>query len=88
MKDKERGYVLQQVEEEEIVKEEEVVEELGEIEQEVDFKLEDTSTPSDVVDDLVEVVEPSSNELEFGVEEDNVQPPRYSMNDERLEEDG
>ncbi|KAL4329878.1 hypothetical protein AHAS_Ahas13G0344100 [Arachis hypogaea] len=82
--DKEMGHVFQQVEEEEIVEKEEVVEELEKIEQEVDFKLENTFTPSDVNDDLVEVVEPSSNELEFGVEKDNAQPPRHSMNDERL----
>ncbi|RYQ95485.1 hypothetical protein Ahy_B08g090797 [Arachis hypogaea] len=84
--DKERGYVLQLVEEEEIVEEEEVVESLCKVEQEVDFKLENTSTPSDVVDDFVEVVELSSIELENDVEEDNAQPPRHSMNDERLEE--
>ncbi|RYR49160.1 hypothetical protein Ahy_A07g035480 [Arachis hypogaea] len=79
--------VMQQVERMEIVDEEEVVESLGKVEQEVDSKFENTSTPSDVVDDLVEIVEPFSNELEFGVEEDNAQLPRHSMNDERLEED-
>jgi len=84
--DKEMGCVLQQVESKEIINEEEMVESLGKVEQEVDFKLENTSTRSDIVDDLVEVVEPSSNELEFGVEEDNAQPPRHSTNDERLEE--
>ncbi|XP_015970312.1 uncharacterized protein LOC107493776 [Arachis duranensis] len=84
--DKEMGYVLQQVEEDKIVNEEEVIEDLGEVEQEVDFKLENTSTPSDVVEDFMEAVEPSSNGLEFDVEEDNAQPPRHNMSDERLEE--
>ncbi|KAL4306653.1 hypothetical protein AHAS_Ahas16G0199800 [Arachis hypogaea] len=83
---KEIGYVLQQVEEKVIVEEEEVVEDLGEVEQEVDSKLENTSKPSNVVDDFVEVVEPSSTELEDNVEEDNAQPPRHIINNERLEE--
>ncbi|RYQ90256.1 hypothetical protein Ahy_B09g096449 [Arachis hypogaea] len=85
--DKEMGYVLQQVESEEIVNEEEVVESLGKVEQEVDFKLESTSTPSDVVDDFVEVIELSSIELEDDVEEGNAQPPKHIMNDEELEEE-
>ncbi|KAL4357162.1 hypothetical protein AHAS_Ahas09G0159100 [Arachis hypogaea] len=70
--DKKMGYVLQQVEEEKIVNEEEVVEDLGEIQQEVNFRLKNTSTPSDVVEDFMEVVEPSSIDLEIDVEEDNV----------------
>ena len=70
----------------EIVDEEEVVEELGEVEQEVNSKFDNTSTPSDIVDDFVEFVEPSFNELEFGVEEDNAQPPEHIMNDEELED--
>ncbi|RYR08921.1 hypothetical protein Ahy_B05g076807 [Arachis hypogaea] len=80
--DKERGYVLQQVEEKEIVEKEEVFEELKKVEQEVDFKLENTSTPSDVVNDFVEVVDLSSIELENDVEEDNVQLPRHSNEEE------
>ncbi|RYR03519.1 hypothetical protein Ahy_B06g082520 [Arachis hypogaea] len=84
--DKEIGYVLQQVESEEIVNKEEVVESLGKVEQEVDFKLESTSTPSDVVDDFLEVIELSSIELEDDIEEGNAQPPKHIMNDEELEE--
>ncbi|XP_057760850.1 18.1 kDa class I heat shock protein-like [Arachis stenosperma] len=78
--------VVQQVERMEIVDEEEVVESLGKVEQEMDFKLENTSTPSGVVDDFVEVVKISSIELEDDVQEDNAQPPKHSMNDERVEE--
>ncbi|KAL4306500.1 hypothetical protein AHAS_Ahas16G0184500 [Arachis hypogaea] len=82
---KEMGYVLQQVESEEIVNEEEVVEELGKVEQEVDSKFGNISTSSGVVNNFVEVVEPSSNVLEFDVKE-GAQPPKHIMNDEELKE--
>ncbi|XP_057761328.1 formin-like protein 6 [Arachis stenosperma] len=84
---KEMGYVLQQVEEEEIIEKDEMVEGLKEVKQEVDFKLENTFTPSDSVNDLVEVVEVSSIELENDVEEDNTQPATHDLiNDKGLEE--
>ncbi|RYQ90813.1 hypothetical protein Ahy_B09g096797 [Arachis hypogaea] len=80
--DKEIGYVLQQVESEEIVNEEEVVEELEEVEQEVDFKLENTSTPSDIVDDL----EFSPIVLEIEIKEEDAQPPMPLVsNEEEIE---
>ncbi|RYR78669.1 hypothetical protein Ahy_A01g003508 [Arachis hypogaea] len=81
--DKEIGYVLQQVESEKIVNEEEVVESLGKVEQEVNFKLEKTSTPSDIVDDF----ESSPLEIEVDVETSSTLPPSCDMkNGEELEE--
>ncbi|RYQ95386.1 hypothetical protein Ahy_B08g090657 [Arachis hypogaea] len=80
--DKEMGYVLQQVESEEIVNEEEVVESLGKVEQEVDSKLENTSTPSDIVDDL----ESSPIGLEIEIKEEDAQPPMPLVsNEEEIE---
>ncbi|RYR03424.1 hypothetical protein Ahy_B06g082358 [Arachis hypogaea] len=83
--DKEMGYILQQVESEEIVNEEEVVESLGKVEQEVNFKLESTSTPSDVVDEF----DSSPLEIEVDVETSSTLPPSCDMkNEEELEEVG
>ncbi|RYR03818.1 hypothetical protein Ahy_B06g083180 [Arachis hypogaea] len=76
--DKERGYVLQQVEEEDIVEEEKVVESLGKVEQDVDFKLETTSTPSDVVDDF----ESSPIGLDIEIKEEDAQSPMPLVSNE------
>ncbi|RYR48906.1 hypothetical protein Ahy_A07g035009 [Arachis hypogaea] len=83
--DKDRGNVSQQVEEEEVVDEEEVVESLAKVEQEVDFKLENTFTPSDVVDDL----ESSPIGLDVEIKEEDTQPPiPLVSNEEEIELEG
>ncbi|RYR15591.1 hypothetical protein Ahy_B04g072433 [Arachis hypogaea] len=76
--DKEMGNVLQQVKEEEILEEEEVVGNLEEVEQEVDFKLENTSTPSDVVG----IDEPPSLCYRIDDNEDRAQPPTHGLSNE------
>ncbi|RYQ96155.1 hypothetical protein Ahy_B08g091729 [Arachis hypogaea] len=84
--DKEMGYVLQQVEEEEII--EEIVEDrrLEEVEQATSYTVEDNSTPTDV---LFEIVEPSLLCCEIDVEEARAQPPTYDLNNkECIEEVG
>ncbi|RYR67515.1 hypothetical protein Ahy_A03g013915 [Arachis hypogaea] len=81
--DNERGYVLQQVEEEKIVNKEEVVEELGKVEQEVNSKFENTSTPNDPL--VFE--EPSPIDIEVNVEISSTLPPCCDMKSgEELEE--
>ncbi|RYR25895.1 hypothetical protein Ahy_B02g059922 [Arachis hypogaea] len=81
--DKEMGYVLQQVESEEIVNEEEVVEELGKVEQEVDFKFENISISNDPL-----VFEESSPiKIEVDIEISPTLPPSCDVKSgEELEE--
>ncbi|MED6207654.1 hypothetical protein PIB30_037705 [Stylosanthes scabra] len=74
----------QQVEKVECIEVEEVVEELGEIEQGMSFTIEDDSTPTSDIDDLVEL---SSVELEFNVEEKCAQSPKHTLRNEEIVEE-
>ncbi|XP_016165031.1 coiled-coil domain-containing glutamate-rich protein 1-like [Arachis ipaensis] len=81
--DKEMEYVVQKVEEEEIVDKEEIVENLGEVEQEGSYIIEDNSTSSDNGD----LVETSSTRCETDIEEECEQLPIHILiNEKELEE--